>query len=449
MADIVYIYKHSGDGGLELKHSLRSLKHLKLSNGRVTIVGDREDWFSNNIHHIPTANPSENRMLDANLKWLQACQSSHVEDNFLAFNDDFFCLPTLEYCMLINDVSYDIIDIYEMYSKWLREKEEDKQSLLNARKSTVANGRNGRSISEEGIQLQRSEVQSSGLQEADEAKHVVYNARTKNESARLYRTGKASPRKSWNEVDKDISRLVGYETALHESESHFLEELRWKGNNSPEEMAYIFWVLRGHGSSTSKKDDRETRQRQGLLKRKLHLDNTKPADEKHKKDEVLDSERAKEVYDSMGGRDWDTILEIATKGNLGFRRASRSLEVLHGVETDNLPVTRHHSTLIKETGYWLRRVHNIAKPLNYSLHTPMLMNKANRIAVHHMIEPSLHTPTPLEPRTVYGNLFSAGSQYYEDAKTYNQQLPRGVFISTSEYTPALAEMFSEPSIYEA
>ena len=51
MNDIVYVYKQSGDGGQELKHSLRSL--CNITHGKIFVVGDREDWFSDHIiHHL-------------------------------------------------------------------------------------------------------------------------------------------------------------------------------------------------------------------------------------------------------------------------------------------------------------------------------------------------------------------------------------------------------------
>ena len=219
MNDIVYVYKQSGDGGQELKHSLRSL--CNITHGKIFVVGDREDWFSDHIIHIPAEHSSPASMVDTNFKWLQACNDPRVSDDFYAFNDDFF------------------------------------------------------------------------------------------------------------------------------------------------------------------------------------------------------------------------ITEPTT------------IPVLHANETDNLPISRHHNVVIRATGDWLRQHKGITNPLNYSLHVPMLMNKQKRIAVHHMIEATLGTMTPLEARTVYVNIYNIGGEFYQDAKTYGQQLPSATFISTMEYTPELAQLFKEESIYEA
>ena len=88
MNDIVYVYKQSGDGGQELKHSLRSL--CNITHGKIFVVGDREDWFSDHIIHIPAEYSSPASMVDTSFKWLQACNDPRVSDDFYAFNDDFF-----------------------------------------------------------------------------------------------------------------------------------------------------------------------------------------------------------------------------------------------------------------------------------------------------------------------------------------------------------------------
>lgn len=49
---VVIPYIHTRDCGLELKHSLRTLRNMANWNGDVYVVGDKEAWFSDKVKYI-------------------------------------------------------------------------------------------------------------------------------------------------------------------------------------------------------------------------------------------------------------------------------------------------------------------------------------------------------------------------------------------------------------
>lgn len=96
-------------------------------------------------------------------------------------------------------------------------------------------------------------------------------------------------------------------------------------------------------------------------------------------------------------------------------------------------------TALKERG--------IEEPLNYDVHTPMALNKANLAEVLDL---------SLAPRSMYGNLFISNGINSNDVKIYkhskNIDLTRD-FISTEDNSFSLIkdklhELFSEPSRFE-
>lgn len=106
---LVIPYLKSEASGEELKYALRSIeKNLKV-DVRVVIVGDKEDWFSPEIVHIPhepylikedcdCPAPSmvKNPQADVTHKLFTAIASGEVTGNFILSNDDIFLLgPTL------------------------------------------------------------------------------------------------------------------------------------------------------------------------------------------------------------------------------------------------------------------------------------------------------------------------------------------------------------------
>ena len=94
--DIVYIYKSNGSE--ELKYSLRSLKNIPHRN--VIISGDGEDWFSDEIIHLPRDSRryyrARTKYSDAENNLLRALNYEGLSDNFILFNDDFFVMSAIK-----------------------------------------------------------------------------------------------------------------------------------------------------------------------------------------------------------------------------------------------------------------------------------------------------------------------------------------------------------------
>jgi hypothetical protein len=127
---------------------------------------------------------------------------------------------------------------------------------------------------------------------------------------------------------------------------------------------------------------------------------------------------------------------------------STSLPVMHqGYIKDNLSRISTHTKALMHTGEYLKSK-GIDEPLSYAGHVPMLMNKAKRLEVSSIVKPTLNTEKPLLARTVYGNLFNIGGEYYEDRKSRNSYLMEGTFISTQYFVPSLSKMFPKKSRYE-
>lgn len=97
------------------------------------------------------------------------------------------------------------------------------------------------------------------------------------------------------------------------------------------------------------------------------------------------------------------------------------------------------------TFVWLQR--RGYTTLDYEVHAPMLINKHKRMEVNKIIMSS-DNHMIMKPRSLYGNIFNIGGEYFADKKTRSKELPEGKIISTLKYTPELNDLFSEPSIYE-
>lgn len=91
--DIVLPYKNFGDTE-ELRYTLRSIcKNLPHRN--VVISGDLPDWAVNVVHVDHKKYDwavMGNRFLNAEAKWVAACEDPRVSDDFYCFNDDFFVM---------------------------------------------------------------------------------------------------------------------------------------------------------------------------------------------------------------------------------------------------------------------------------------------------------------------------------------------------------------------
>lgn len=100
---VVIPYLKSEAAGEELRYTLRSWADHFLADHRIIIVGDKEDWFSPEITHIPLdpvliledcncAAPAEirNPQADVTHKILTLIASGEVTGDFILTNDDIF-----------------------------------------------------------------------------------------------------------------------------------------------------------------------------------------------------------------------------------------------------------------------------------------------------------------------------------------------------------------------
>lgn len=86
MLNIVYIYRQSGDGGKELRHSLRSLKNIK-GEKKVWIVGDTEQWVTN-VEYVPFSKHTNSPYADVWLKLMYFVSLDYTPDSFWLSMDD-------------------------------------------------------------------------------------------------------------------------------------------------------------------------------------------------------------------------------------------------------------------------------------------------------------------------------------------------------------------------
>lgn len=91
-----------------------------------------------------------------------------------------------------------------------------------------------------------------------------------------------------------------------------------------------------------------------------------------------------------------------------------------------------YSRLLKDTYNFLVS-QGIEDPLDFEMHTPMVMNKTNLSYIVDM---------PMLTRSLYGNLFNVDSEQHKDVKVY----PQGQFVNRSfdmtKETPYLSSMDS-------
>lgn len=93
--DIVYIL---GTGSRfndeEIRYSLRSLKNLP--HDKVFVIGEKPDFFSDEIRHIPAQDPFDVKQQNAFHKLSIACDTEEISDDFVLMNDDFFILNPID-----------------------------------------------------------------------------------------------------------------------------------------------------------------------------------------------------------------------------------------------------------------------------------------------------------------------------------------------------------------
>lgn len=93
--DLVYIL---GKGSLwsnnEIRYSLRSI-FKNLTHRKVFVIGEKCDWFSKKVIHIPAEDPYTEKLRNALYKLNIACNDERISSNFILMNDDFFIMKKL------------------------------------------------------------------------------------------------------------------------------------------------------------------------------------------------------------------------------------------------------------------------------------------------------------------------------------------------------------------
>lgn len=84
-------YLKSAAAGDELKYALRSIAY-SFPQDKVIIIGDKEDWFNENIIHIPHTPESDNPQIDVVHKLLLGITSGSIDGDFILTYDDVFLL---------------------------------------------------------------------------------------------------------------------------------------------------------------------------------------------------------------------------------------------------------------------------------------------------------------------------------------------------------------------
>lgn len=80
-------YIRTGDSGMELRYSLRSLENITNFNGEVLVVGEKERWFGN-LTYIPSVRKYGKTYLDQVHKLLIACEN--MPGKFICSMDDIY-----------------------------------------------------------------------------------------------------------------------------------------------------------------------------------------------------------------------------------------------------------------------------------------------------------------------------------------------------------------------
>lgn len=91
--DVVYLVR-MGDRNEELRHSLRSLRHL--THDRVWIAGYCPTWVSDLVGRIPVEQNPRTKYRNGERNLRAALAHPDVSDPFVLMNDDFFILGELE-----------------------------------------------------------------------------------------------------------------------------------------------------------------------------------------------------------------------------------------------------------------------------------------------------------------------------------------------------------------
>lgn len=103
-----------------------------------------------------------------------------------------------------------------------------------------------------------------------------------------------------------------------------------------------------------------------------------------------------------------------------------------------------HQRFKRNTKEWLEK-RGLTELLDYAVHVPIIFNRDKRLEVSNYI---VESRIPIQARSLYGNLFKIGGEYYEDKKTKTHELKKGLYLSTQFYTSELDKLFPEKSRFE-
>lgn len=93
---VVFPYLKEMAQGNELLYAVRSLEKNLREDFKVVVIGDAEDWFSEDIIHIEAERISENPQVDTLHKLKLAIADECVSNGFVWMNDDIYTVsPTL------------------------------------------------------------------------------------------------------------------------------------------------------------------------------------------------------------------------------------------------------------------------------------------------------------------------------------------------------------------
>ena len=82
--------------GKELLFALRSWAENCCFPANIVVIGDKEDWFSDEIHFIECPRMSDNHSVDTFNKLKVALESDIVTDDFVWTNDDIYVLQPID-----------------------------------------------------------------------------------------------------------------------------------------------------------------------------------------------------------------------------------------------------------------------------------------------------------------------------------------------------------------
>ncbi|WP_300814481.1 hypothetical protein [uncultured Bacteroides sp.] len=82
--------------GKELLYALRSWAENCCFPANIVVIGDQEDWFSDEIHFIECPRMSDNPSVDTFNKLKAALDSDAVTDDFVWTNDDIYVLQPID-----------------------------------------------------------------------------------------------------------------------------------------------------------------------------------------------------------------------------------------------------------------------------------------------------------------------------------------------------------------